>query len=119
MAALQADTSAPAKEAIDLFCYRAAGELARLAVAIGGLDALVFTAGAGENSARVREDICAHLRWLGVVIDTDANHANAVRIGSPQSIVEVLVIPTDEEATIAKATRALIRSPIRSGTVAN
>jgi acetate kinase len=107
MAALEADASNPAREAIDLFCYRAAGEVARLATAIGGLDALVFTAGIGENSALVRRGISDRLLWMGVVIDREANDTNATRIGSVGSEVDVLVIPTDEEIIVARATHAL------------
>ena len=107
MAALEANASAPAREAIDLFCYRAAGELARLATAIGGLDAIVFTAGIGENSALVRRLICDHLLWMGVEIDRRANDRHATRIGSLSSKVDVLVIPTDEEIIVARATHAL------------
>lgn len=107
MAALEANASAPAQEVIDLFCYRAAGELARLATAIGGLDAIVFTAGIGENSTLVRRGICDHLLWMGVEIDTDANDRHATRIRSLSSEVDVLVIPTDEEIIVAGATHAL------------
>ncbi len=110
MAVLEANASANAKEAIDLFCYRAAGELAKLAAALGGLDALVFTAGIGENSALVRGRICAHLLWMGVAIDERANDCNATNIGSVTSDIEVLVIPTDEEIIVARATSALTRA---------
>ena len=107
MAALEANTTAPAREAIDLFCFRAAAEVARLATAIGGLDALIFTAGIGENSGLVRRRICDHLNWMGVEIDMDANDKNATCIGSLSSKVDVLVIPTDEEIIVARATHAL------------
>lgn len=107
MAALEANGTAPAQEAIDLFCYRAAGEVARLASAIGGIDALVFTAGIGENSARVRARICDRLYWMGVEIDKGANARNAARIDAPGCAVAVLVIPTDEEIIVARATHAL------------
>jgi len=107
MAVLEASPAASAKEAIDLFCYRAAGELSRLTAAIGGLDAIVFTAGIGENSAPVRNGICQPLGWMGVEIDPEANTHNATRISSARSKVDVLVIPTDEEAIVARATQAL------------
>lgn len=107
MAALEANAAAPAQEAIDLFCYRAAGELARLATAIGGLDAIVFTAGIGENSALVRRLICDHLLWMGVEIDRRANDKHATRISPLSSGVDVLVIPTDEEIIVSRATHAL------------
>lgn len=107
MAVLEADDSAPAREAIELFCNRAAREIAALATEIGGLDALVFTAGIGENSALVRARICDRLLWMGVVIDADANDRNAARIGSVSSDIDVLVLPTDEEIIVAQATHAL------------
>ncbi|MCR8723796.1 acetate/propionate family kinase [Frigidibacter sp. ROC022] len=107
MAVLQASETPEAREAIALFCYRAATEMAALATAIGGLDALVFTAGIGENSARVRQGICEHLGWMGVTLDPAANAANATRIAASDSAVEALVIPTNEEAVIARAVRSL------------
>ena len=108
MAVLEASPAASAKEAVDLFCYRAASEIAALIPAIGGLDALVFTAGIGENSALVRQQICDRLDWMGVTLDPQANAGHATRISAGASGVEVLVIPTDEERVIAQATRALL-----------
>ena len=103
------DSSDPrAQEAIELFCYRAAGEIGLLLSPLQGLDAIVFTAGIGENAALVRQLICEHLAWLGVELDHVANSTNATRISSPSSKIEVLVIPTKEEAVIAEATRTLI-----------
>jgi acetate kinase len=112
MAVLQADPAPEAREAIDLFCYRAAGELAALAAAIGGLDAIVFTAGIGENSALVRNCICEQLGWMGVTLDAAANKRNAAHISARASAVDVLVIPTDEEFVIAQATQTLARSAV-------
>lgn len=108
MAILQASATPEARETIELFCYRAACELAALAASIGGLDALSFTAGIGENSALVRSLICDRLKWMGVDLDEGANNRNASRINSADSRVDILVIPTDEEAVIACATRRLI-----------
>jgi acetate kinase len=105
---LQASAEPSAREAIDLFCERAACELAALAVTIAGLDAIIFTAGIGENSALVRRLICDRLTWMGVVLDGEANGRSAVRISSPASAVDVLVLPTDEEAVIARSTQALL-----------
>jgi acetate kinase len=110
MAVLEADPSAQAQEAIDLFCHRATSELAALASTIGGLDALVFTAGIGENSARIRRQICDRLCWMGVAIDPDANDGHATRISGPSSDIDVLVIPTNEEVVVARATRALTQT---------
>lgn len=92
---------AEAREAIDVFTLRIAGEMARLAATLGGLDAIVFTAGVGEHQPAVRADVCARLQWLGVAIDPEANLANASIISGAQSRVSVFVIPTDEEQVIA------------------
>jgi acetate kinase len=107
MGVLETSTAPEAQEAIDLFCARAAGELASLATYVGGLDAIVFTAGIGENSARIRSAICDRLGWMGVALDTSANTRNATRISAIWSDIDVLVIPTNEEAVVAEATRAL------------
>lgn len=84
--------------------------LAGLVAALGGLDAVVFTAGIGENSARVRRRICERLDWLGIALDPDANAANATRISGAASRCDVLVLPTDEERVIARAAKRLIGS---------
>lgn len=106
MQVLQDSDSANAREAIDLYCYRAASSLAALVPAIGGLDALVFTAGIGENSALVRELICKRLAWLGISLDDTANTDNAMTISAATASVKTLVIPTNEEAVVANACRA-------------
>ncbi|MGB3247072.1 MAG: acetate/propionate family kinase [Sulfitobacter sp.] len=108
MHVLEESDTPQAREAIDLFCYRAASVLCGLVSAIGGLDALVFTAGIGENSDHIRSLICQRLAWLGVDLDESANCANATRISRAASQVDVLVVPTDEEVVIATATRALV-----------
>ncbi|SFA69003.1 acetate kinase [Poseidonocella pacifica] len=103
------DSDAPqALEAIDLFVHRAASTLAGLVAALGGLDALVFTAGIGENSARVRRSICARLEWLGIAIDHVANERNETRISMDASAIDVLVLPTNEEAVIAAGCRRFV-----------
>ncbi|MEQ1941916.1 acetate/propionate family kinase [Mesorhizobium sp. VNQ89] len=95
-------------EAIELFTFRIAGEMARLAGTLQGLDAIVFTAGIGENQPRVRAGVCERLGWLGVELDAPANAANAPIISSPKSRVSVFVIPTDEEQVIADETLSVI-----------
>jgi acetate kinase len=75
---------------------------------LGGLDAFVFTAGIGENSAPVRAALCEKLAWLGVTLDGPANAANGPRISTPESALSVWVIPTDEERMIAQHTEALV-----------
>lgn len=108
MQVLLDSTEPQAKEAVDLFCYRAVNEIGALAAAMEGLDAIVFTAGIGENAAEVRRQICTRLSWIGVEFDQDANQKNATFISSSNSKTDVLVVPTDEEAIIAQHTRALV-----------
>ncbi|MGO4910391.1 acetate/propionate family kinase [Pseudorhodobacter sp. W20_MBD10_FR17] len=107
MALLEASTAPNAQEAIELFCYRAASQLAALVPALGGLDAIIFTAGIGEKSARVRKGICDHLNWLGVDLNAVANDSHATHINAPHSTIDVLIVPTDEELVIAQATLTL------------
>ena len=93
-----------AEEAVELFCERAARETASLAAALGGLDAVVFTAGIGEHAPAIRERICAKLRWLGLELDPEANAVSGPRTSMAQSRIAVWVIPTDEEGVIATHT---------------
>jgi acetate kinase len=102
MRALEASSDPRAKDAIDCFVLRARLEIGALAAALGGLDALVFTAGIGENSPRVRAEIVEGLGWLGVRLDPAANRRHAQIVSPPGAPVAALVIPTDEEATIAR-----------------
>lgn len=90
-----------AQEAIDVFTFRIAGEIARLSATIGGLDALVFTAGIGENQPAIRSAVCKRLAFLGVELDAVANAANAKTVSASRSRVAVMVIETDEEQVIA------------------
>ncbi|MEF8713959.1 MAG: acetate kinase [Accumulibacter sp.] len=108
MRVLEASDSPRARLAIDLFTYRIARELGGLAAVLGGLDALVFTAGIGENSARIRQLVCEKARWLGVELDEAANDQNGSRISSADSRVSVWVVPTNEELMIARHTRKLL-----------
>jgi acetate kinase len=94
--------------AVDYFVYRASLFAGMLAAALQGVDALVFTAGVGENSAPVRAAIAAKLGWLGVSIDADANEKHARLISRPESRVAVYVLPTDEELMIARHTWSLL-----------
>ena len=102
MRALEASHDPRAEAAIALFVQRITQEPGALAAALGGLDALVFTAGIGEHSAEVRRRVCAAAAWLGVSIDAEANRAGAERIDGPSSKVAVRVIPTDEELMLAR-----------------
>ncbi|HVN07733.1 MAG TPA: acetate/propionate family kinase [Patescibacteria group bacterium] len=108
MRALLESTDARARMAVDLFLYRIGRELGSLAAALGGLDALVFTAGIGEHSAVVRERVCRDAGWLGIQLDPPANHAGGPRISVESSPVSVWTIPTNEELMIARHARRLI-----------
>lgn len=112
MRTVQATDTPEARQAIDLYVYRIAQELGSLAASLGGLDALVFTAGIGENSAMVRRRVCQDAAWLGVVLDEDANEAQATDarcISKPDSRVAVWVMPTNEELMIARHTQAVLQ----------
>lgn len=102
------DSDAPnAREAVDLFIYRICKEIGALASTIGGLDALVFTAGIGEHAAEVRRRIVEQSAWLGLVLDPSANGRDGPRITTADSKASAWVIPTDEELMIAYHTRSL------------
>ena len=98
-----------AREALDLFCFRIAGEIGRLAVTLGGLDAIVFTAGIGEHQPPIRAAVAERLRWLGLELDEAANAANATRVSRADARVAAFVIPTDEEAVIAEDALAVMK----------
>ena len=109
MRVLLESQDARAKLAVDLFIYRIGRELGSLAAALGGLDAIVFTAGIGERAAPVRERICRQAAWLGVELDPDANAKHGPRISSATSRVAAWVVPTNEELMIARHTREVLR----------
>ena len=108
MRTLLASDSPRAKEAIDLFVYRFGRELGSLAAALGGIDALVFTAGIGEHAVPIRERVCRDAAWLGVELDTAANDRGGPCISPDGARVSAWVIPADEELMIARHVRALI-----------
>jgi acetate kinase len=106
---LLASDAPGARLALDYFVYRIGRELGSLAAALGGLDAVVLTAGIGENSPEIRARICAGAAWLGVRLDEAANRAGGPRISAADSRLSVWVIPTDEERMIAEHTLAVVR----------
>lgn len=108
MRELEASTDPRAAFAIDYFVYRIALNAGMLAAALGGIDALVFTAGIGENSASIRTRVADRLAWLGAKIDAQANGRNETRISSTGSRIGLYVVPTDEELMIARHTLGLI-----------
>ncbi len=100
-----------AKAAVDLYVYRVARELGSLAAALGGLDAIVFTAGIGENSPVLRERICRDAAWLGIDLDPALNDTarGATCISKAGGRTAAWVIPTNEELMIARHTRRCSR----------
>jgi acetate kinase len=111
MRTLLASSDPRARLAIDLYCYRIRRELGSLAAALGGLDAIVFTGGIGENSAVIREQTCRDAAWLGVELDLDANAKGGPHISRPGARASAWAIPTNEELMIARHTRRLLYSP--------
>ncbi len=109
---LQESTLTRARLAIDIFTFRIAGEIARIATTLGGMQTLVFTAGIGEHQPYIREAVCKRLEWLGVRIDNTANNFAAETsriISQPDSRVSVMVIPTNEEQIIADESAAIVK----------
>ena len=97
-----------ARLAVDYFVYRVTKEIGALTAVLGGIDALVFTAGIGENSPEIRRRICESSRWLGIELDESANENRGPEISTSNSKVSVWVIPTNEELMIARHTGALL-----------
>jgi acetate kinase len=104
MRTLLANNNPHAREAVDLFVFRAAREIGALTASLGGLDGLVFTAGIGEHASEIRSRVCARCTWLGIVLDENANRAGRMRITAEVSRIRAYVIPTDEEKMIAEHT---------------
>jgi acetate kinase len=107
---LERSDDADSQLALAVFGYRIAGSVASMAVALGGLDALVFTAGVGEGSAPVRADVCERLGFLGVTLDLEANDAARpdADVAAQDSAVRVLVLHAREDVVAARAARALL-----------
>lgn len=103
-----------ARDAIAVFCYQVKKWIGAFAAALGGVDTLVFAGGIGENSATVRQRICAGLQYLGIDIDGSLNERHAARISSGR--VAVRVIRTDEESVIAGLTARLLGLSTEAGT---
>ncbi|MFY9688900.1 MAG: acetate/propionate family kinase [Candidatus Acidiferrales bacterium] len=104
-----------AAEAVALFCYRAKKYVGAYAAALGGLDALIFAGGIGENAPPVRERVCAGLDFLGLEIDPAANRSNAPVISSARTHVKIKVIKTDEDIVIAQHVLAIVGKPVSRG----
>jgi acetate kinase len=108
MRTLEAAGTPEAGAAIDYFVFRCQREVGAMAAALGGIDALIFCGGIGENSRLIRSRICERLGWMGVEIDHGRNAANDRVISSDLARTTVMVIPTNEELVIARAARAAI-----------
>jgi acetate kinase len=112
MRALAASEDPRAREAIELFVFRAAREAGALASSLGGLDGFVFTGGIGEHAAEIRAAICGRLAWLGIELDETLNRTMRIgRISTAGSRTAAWVVPTDEEAMIARHTLAITSAP--------
>ncbi|HEX2940256.1 MAG TPA: acetate/propionate family kinase, partial [Rhodopila sp.] len=108
MRTLRASTEPRAREAISLFVYRIVREIGSLVAALGGLEALVFAGGIGENDAATRAEVVQGCDWIGMELDAQRNSVGDGRISSDTSRVTVCVIPTDEERLIARHTRDVL-----------
>jgi acetate kinase len=108
MRTLEAAGTPEAMQAIDYFTFRCQREVGAMAAALGGIDALVFCGGIGENSRLIRARICERLGWMGIEIDHAKNTANDRVVSSDFARTTVLVIPTNEELVIARAARAAV-----------
>lgn len=104
-----------AQLALDIYVYRIAKYIGAYAAAMNGVDAIVFTAGVGENSPYVREKVCEYLGFLGIKVDRNLNQAKGAEriISTPDSKVAVLIVPTDEEMVIARDTKQIVESGVK------
>ncbi|MFG1306535.1 acetate/propionate family kinase [Xanthobacter autotrophicus] len=104
-----------ANEAVDYFVFRIRRELGGLAAALGGLDALVFCGGIGENSRKIRRRICDGMDWIGIELDHDRNDSGAQVISTDFSRARIMVIATNEEIVIARAAKRLLSEQAGAG----
>lgn len=109
MRTLRASPAPEARQAIELFVYRIVREIGSLAAALGGVDAIVFSAGIGENDPATRAEVASGCRWLGLTLDPARNEAGDTRISTDDSKVSAWIVPTDEEHMIAHYTDAVLR----------
>ncbi|MBL8708699.1 MAG: acetate kinase, partial [Rhodospirillaceae bacterium] len=105
---LEASAEPLARLALDHFVYRIAKEMGALAAVLGGIDALIFTAGIGENAVDLRRRIAVAGAWLGLDLDDAANRAGSFDVTAPGARARTLIVPTDEERMIAQHTRAVL-----------
>ncbi len=103
-----------ARYAFEVFCYRIKKYTGAYTAAMGGLDALVFTGGIGENAVEVREEVCSDMEYLGIELDKERNNANEELISTDASKVKVLRIPTNEELVIALDTSKIVAEKVQA-----
>jgi acetate kinase len=115
MRSLRASSAPEAAEAIALFVHRIVREIGSLAAALGGLDALLFTAGIGENDAATRAEVAEGCAWLGLALDPERNSAGAGRIDAGTSRIQAWVVPTNEELMIARHALQVLRRRAAAG----
>jgi len=113
MRTLRQSKAPEAREAIELFVYRIVREIGSMAAALGGVDALVFTAGIGEHDAATRAEVVAGCGWLGIALDEARNDTGKGRISSDSSRAPAWVVPTDEERMISRYTSGFVPSIVR------
>jgi acetate kinase len=109
MRTLRASPMPEATDAIALFVHRIVREIGSLAAALGGLDALIFTGGIGENDQATRSEVAGGCAWLGLVLDRARNLAGTGRISADASPVQAWVVPTNEELMIARHTAGILK----------
>jgi acetate kinase len=107
MRTLLASKSPSSAFAVDYYCYWAARHVGSLAVALGGVDAIAFTGGIGENAAYVRAEICSRIAFLGVKIDPDSNALNAFDLTEKSACACTYIVPANEEFVIARHAQRL------------
>lgn len=115
MRTLEASDAPEAQQAIDYFVFRARREIGALAAVLGGLDAVVFCGGIGENAANIRARICEGMAWIGMEIDRASNQDNRLVVSTELSRVRVMVIRTNEELVIARAASQLLAQSAGGG----
>jgi len=108
MRVLEASDDPAAKAALDYFVFRIRREIGGLAASLGGLDALIFCGGIGENSRLIRARVCSDMEWLGIAIDPVRNASNETILSAQLSPVAIMMIPTNEEIVIARAAFGMI-----------
>ena len=115
MRTLLASSAPAAREAVALFVYRIGRELGSLVAALGGLDAVVFTGGIGENATEIRAQVCRDAGWIGLALDDDANARGGPLISRRDCAVSAWVVPTNENLMVARHTRRLVEPTAGTG----